>query len=211
MTLTAKTLTAKTLTAKGAATRARIIEGAAAEIRAHGVAAATLDDVCSRTRTSKSQLFHYFPRGKEQLLLAVAQHEADRVLSDQEPFLSDLGSWDAWMAWRDVVVARYRRQGQNCPLSIVTSQLGPGSPGAQAVTTQLFVQWETAIAAGIRDMQRQGLIRQGIDAEQAAAALLAGLQGGVLILLATGQLTHLEAALDVSITHLRGFHRPRGG
>jgi AcrR family transcriptional regulator len=196
--------TLTTLTAKGAATRARIIEGAAAEIRAVGVASTTLNDICHRTRTSKSQLFHYFPAGKEHLLLAVAQHEADRVLSDQEPFLSDLRSWSAWSAWRDVVVDRYRRQGENCPLSVVTSQLGPASPGAQAVTTQLFRQWQQAIADGIGEMQRQGLIRAGLDAEEASAALLAGLQGGVLILLATGQVAHLEAALDVGIAHLRG-------
>ncbi len=195
---------ATTLTAKGAATRDRIIDGAAAQIRAQGVASTTLDDILNRTRTSKSQLFHYFPAGKDQLLLAVAQHEADRVLSDQEPFLSNLRSWPAWGQWRDAVVDRYRRQGQNCPLSAVTSQLGPASPGAQAVTTQLFYQWQQAISEGIGEMQRQGLVRVSLDAEQAAAALLAGLQGGVLILLATGQLTHLEAALDVAIAHLRG-------
>jgi AcrR family transcriptional regulator len=50
-----------TLTAKGLATRQRIIDGAAAEIREHGIAATTLDDVRARTGTSKSQLFHYFP------------------------------------------------------------------------------------------------------------------------------------------------------
>jgi AcrR family transcriptional regulator len=193
-----------TLTAKGTATRARIIEGAAAEIRVAGVAVTTLDDIRNRTHTSKSQLFHYFPAGKEQLLLAVAQHEADRVLSDQEPFLSNLRSWAAWSAWRDAVIDRYRRQGQNCPLGAVTSQLGPASLGAQAVTTQLFRQWQKAIADGIGDMQRSGLIRPGLDVDQAAAALLAGLQGGVMILLATGKLTHLEAALDVGIANLRG-------
>ena len=193
-----------TLTAKGAATRARIIEGAAAEIRAAGLADTTLDDIRNRTHTSKSQLFHYFPLGKEQLLLAVARHEADRVLNDQEPFLSDLRSWSAWAAWRDVVVDRYRRQGQNCPLSVITSQLGPASAGAQAVTIELFRQWQEPIAAGIADMQRQGLIRPELDANQAATALLAGVQGGVLILLVTGRLTHLEAALDVGIAHLRG-------
>jgi AcrR family transcriptional regulator len=191
------------LTSKGTATRARIIEGAAAEIRAAGVAATTLDDIRSRTRTSKSQLFHYFPAGKEQLLLAVAQHEADRVLSDQEPFLSNLRSWADWSAWRDAVVDRYRRQGQHCPLSVVTSQLGPASPGAQAVTTQLFRQWQQAIRNGIADLQGQGLIRADLDADQSAAALLAGVQGGVVILLATGQLAHLEAALDVGIASLR--------
>ena len=193
-----------TLTAKGAATRARIIEGAAAAIRADGVVATTLDDVRNRSQTSKSQLFHYFPAGKEQLLLAVAQHEADRVLSDQAPFLSNLRSWADWSAWRDAVVDRYRRQGQDCPLGAVTSQLGTASPGAQAVTTQLFQKWESSIATGIRHMQDRDFVRRNLDANQAAAALLAGLQGGVLILLATGKLTHLEAALDVAIANLQG-------
>ena len=68
------------LTAKGEATRQRIIDGAAAEIRVRGAVATTLDDMLARTGTSKSQLFHYFPNGKDQLLLAVAEQEAARVL-----------------------------------------------------------------------------------------------------------------------------------
>ena len=94
------------LTAKGRATRSRIVEGAAEVLRERGVAAATLDDVMARTRTSKSQLFHYFPGGKDELLLAVARFEADQVLTDQMPYLGCLDSWEAWRCWRDVVVAR---------------------------------------------------------------------------------------------------------
>ncbi|MGY4649127.1 AcrR family transcriptional regulator [Mycobacterium sp. URHB0021] len=52
-----------------------------------GLAVANLDDIMARTRTSESQLFHYFPDGKEQLLLAVAEHEAQMVLADQQPQL----------------------------------------------------------------------------------------------------------------------------
>ncbi|GII30261.1 TetR/AcrR family transcriptional regulator [Planotetraspora mira] len=191
------------LTPKGSATRQRIIEGAAAEIREHGVAATTLDDVRTRTGTSKSQLFHYFPGGREELLLAVARYEAGRVLSDQQPQLSRLTSWRAWEEWRDVLIQRYRRQAWDCPLDAVVSQLGRSTPGAQAVLTELLNRWQGEIAAGVRAMQEQGEIDPGLDAGQAAAALLAGIQGGVVIMLSTGRLTHLEAALDVAIQHLR--------
>jgi AcrR family transcriptional regulator len=194
----------QTLTRKGLATRQRIVDGAAAEIREHGVATVTLDDVRMRTHTSKSQLFHYFPEGKEQLLLAVAQHEADRVLADQQPQLSSLTSWRAWQSWRDTVVDRYRRQGQQCPLSVLTSHLGRNTPAAQAVTIELFRQWQAEIESGIRAMQRQGKISARLDAVEAGSALLAGIQGGVVIMLSTGRITHLEAALDVGIAHLRG-------
>jgi AcrR family transcriptional regulator len=191
------------LTPKGRATRQRIIDGAAAELRVHGAVATRLEDVMAHTGTSKSQLFHYFPRGKDQLLLAVAEQEAVRVISDQQPHLSRLTSWAAWQRWRDVVVERYRRQGQQCPLSTVMSELGR-TPGAQAVTGTLIERWRSDIEAGVVAMQRQGKIADTVDPARAAAALLAGIQGGVSVLLNTGDLSYLEAALDFGIAALRG-------
>ncbi len=191
------------LTAKGQATRQRIIEGAATEIRQTGVSIATLDDIRARTQTSKSQLFHYFPGGKEQLLLAVAEYEAQMVLDDQQPYLGDLTSWAAWQRWRDAVVERYRRQGQHCPLAVLMSEIGRTTPGAQAVTSALMDKWHNEIANGVRDMQRQSKVVGRLDADRTAAALLAGIQGGVGVLMATGDIGYLEAALDVGIDSLR--------
>jgi AcrR family transcriptional regulator len=196
-------LQVQNLTPKGQATRQRIIDGAAAEIRERGVAVATLDDVMARTHTSKSQLFHYFPGGKEQLLLAVAALEAQLVLDDQQPYLGELTSWAAWQRWRDAVLERYRRQGQHCPLAVLMSEIGRKTPGAEAVTSVLMNKWHDEIAAGISDMQAQGKVSASVDATRASAALLAGIQGGVGIMLATGDLSYLEAALDIGIDSLR--------
>jgi AcrR family transcriptional regulator len=193
----------RALTAKGRSTRQRIIEGAASEIRERGVAATKLDDILARTRTSKSQIFHYFPDGKEQLLLAVAEHEAALVLSDQQPQLGNLTSWRAWQEWREAVLDRYRRQGEQCPLNVLVTQLGRNTPGAQAVVSRLLERRQSEIATGIREMQRQRRVSSKIDPDQVAAALLAGIQGGVVVMLSTGSLTHLEAALDVGISNLR--------
>ncbi|MEU7162877.1 TetR/AcrR family transcriptional regulator [Streptomyces chrestomyceticus] len=191
------------LTRKGAATRQRIVEGAASEMRRLGIFSLTLDDVMRCTSTSKSQLFHYFPGGKDELLLAVARHEASGVISDQQPELASLNSWGAWRSWRDKVVERYREQGPNCPLNVVMGQLGPTTEGARAVVRELYARWEGELAAGIRAMQSQGEIDAALDAGRGARALLAGIQGGVLIHLATGSLEHLEAALDQGIEFLR--------
>lgn len=196
-------LQVQNLTAKGRATRQRIIEGAAMEIRERGVTATTLDDIRARTQTSKSQLFHYFPDGKDQLLLAVAEQEAQTVLDDQQPHLGALTSWAAWQRWRDAVVDRYRRQGQHCPLGVLMSEIGRTTPGAQAVTSALIRQWHDEIATGVRHMQTQGKVGARLDADRVAAALLAGIQGGVGVMLATGDLSYLEAALDVGIESLR--------
>jgi TetR/AcrR family transcriptional regulator, transcriptional repressor for nem operon len=50
----------RSLTVRGAATRARIVEAAAALIYEHGVERTSLDDVMAASGASKSQLYHYF-------------------------------------------------------------------------------------------------------------------------------------------------------
>jgi AcrR family transcriptional regulator len=191
------------LTAKGRATRQRIIEGAAAHLRGGDPAGVTLDDIRAITGTSKGQIFHYFPDGKDELLLAVARHEADRVLADQQPHLGALTSWSAWTRWRDAVVARYRAQGRYCPLGALLSQAG-NTRGAAEVVTALLAQWQEHVRRGIAEMQAAGLVRAGVDADRAAAAVVAGIQGGVQVLRATGSAALLEAALDTLVDHLRG-------
>lgn len=191
------------LTTKGRATRQRIIEGAAAYLRSDEPAGVTLDDIRAITGTSKSQIFHYFPDGKEGLFLAVARHEADRVLDDQQPHLGALTSWAAWERWRDSVVARYRAQGRHCPLGTLMGQVG-STPGAQEVIATLLSQWQSHVRKGIADMQAAGLVREGLDPDRVSAAFIAGVQGGVLVLLNTGSVTHLEAVLDTLLEHLRG-------
>lgn len=191
------------LTAKGKATRSRIVEGAAAVLREKGVTSATLDDVMARTRTSKSQLFHYFPAGKDELLVAVAQFEADQVLEDQQPYLGHLDSWEAWEQWRDLVIKRYEAQGDQCPLGTLFMQIGRSTPGTRAIVIELMRQWQASLAAGIRALQASGRLPAEMDVERRAAALLTAIQGGVSILLSTGRSTHLRAALDQGIADLR--------
>ncbi|MFI5694435.1 TetR/AcrR family transcriptional regulator [Kribbella sp. NPDC051586] len=191
------------LTAKGAATRDRIVMAAAAEIRERGITAVKLDDIGRRSRTGKSQLFHYFPEGKEQLLLAVAEREAERVLEDQEPHLGRLTSWDAWAEWRDVVVEKYRRQGVHCPLGVLITEIGRHTPAAQAVTGKLLAQWQHRLEGGIEEMRAAGEIRADVDPARAAAALIAAIQGGVVILMSSGSSTHLEYALDLCLDYLQ--------
>ncbi|MEU2025459.1 hypothetical protein ABZ565_25415 [Streptomyces sp. NPDC016469] len=52
-------------------------------------------------------------------------------------------------------------------------------------------------------MQSIGKTDADRDADRSTAALLAGIQGGVVILLSTGSPDHLEAALDQGIADLR--------
>ncbi|GLY30726.1 TetR/AcrR family transcriptional regulator [Kineosporia sp. NBRC 101731] len=189
-------------TVKGLATRARIVEAAAGEVRDNGANAVTLDDVCRRSGTGKGQLFHHFPGGREQLMLAVAELEAALVFDDQEPYLSQLTSAASWRAWCDLMITRYRDQGVNCPLAVLIADVGRYSPAAQDVAAQLVRRWQACLREGIVATQAVGEADPGVNADRVAAAFIAAIQGGVTVLISTGSSEHLEAGLALCLEHL---------
>jgi AcrR family transcriptional regulator len=193
----------RVLTSKGAATRARIVEGAAGLIREHGPANVGLDDIRAATATSKSQLFHYFPEGKSDLLLAVAGYEAEQVLAEQQPMLGDLTTWRKWQAWRRRVIERYDAQGQRCPLSALTAQLGLANPETRTIITDLYDRWQDYLVIGLRALKESGEIDAAIDVNHAATAIIATISGGAAMLQATDRRSYLEIALTEVLDGLR--------
>jgi AcrR family transcriptional regulator len=189
------------ITGKGLATRRRIIEGAARVLRERGTAG--LEEIRTATGTSSSQLFHYFPGGKAELMLAVASYEAGRVLEEQRPHLDDLGSWESWETWAADLFARYEKQREHCGLSVLIGRLDPNDPAGREIVVAMYERWEDTLTRGIVIMQAAGEMRADIDAAQAAAALLAGIQGGVLMMRATGATRHLKTVLDEGLARLR--------
>ena len=190
------------LTRKGAATRARILAAASELIAQKGAAETSLDDVRAATGTSKSQLFHYFPEGKAQLLLAAAGEQARKVLDDQRPLLDHLDTWDAWDQWRRLILDVYAPKIENCPLTALTSQFPRNDPQIGALISGLFGQWQERLAHGLRTLQAGGLLDPGADTERLAVAVLAAIQGGVVIGQARKSLAPLEIALQAALDHL---------
>ena len=193
----------RVLTAKGAATRQRIVEGAALLIRELGVANVGLEDIRTATATSKSQLFHYFPDGKADLMLAVAGYEAGQVIEEQMPHLGDLTSWRKWQAWRRRVIQMYDAQRQRCPLSALTSQLGAGNPETRKLVADLLDRWQGYLVAGVQALKDSGEADPGVDPLVAATSILTAVTGGAGMLQATDRISYLELALTDAIDSLR--------
>jgi AcrR family transcriptional regulator len=193
----------RVLTARGAATRQRIVEAAAALIRERGVAETGLDDIGAATATSKSQMFHYFPGGKADLLLAVAAYEADQVIEDQQPYLGDLTSWRKWQAWRRCVIQKYDAQRDRCPLTALTSHMGKATPASRQIVSDLYDSWAQYLAAGVQALKDAGEIDKSTDVDATATAVLAAIQGGVLMMQATDSISYLETALSEALDAIR--------
>lgn len=195
--------TAPRLTAKGRATRSRIVSAAAAEMFTRGVARTSLDDVKAAAGVSSSQLYHYFA-DKHALVLAVIEHQTDAVLDAQQPLLAQLDSLEALRAWRDLLVALQRRlqcQG-GCPIGTLGSELAETDPDARAEVLSGFQRWESGIREGLHAMRDRGELRPDADADGLALAMLAALQGGLLLTQIRRETTPLEVALDTMLDHI---------
>lgn len=190
------------LTARGAATRERIVAGAAALIYEWGVASTSLDDIMAATRTSKSQLYHYFD-GKDALVLEVIRRQLGQIIAGQEAELRGLRTWDGLQRWRDHLVAGTRATGGvgGCPLGSLASELADRSETARKAVAACFTEWESYLVEGFTAMREDGLLAPEADPAELAVTVMTALQGGLLLAQTTRDARPLELALDMAIAH----------
>ena len=187
------------LTRKGAETRARIVDAAAQLIYQQGVAGTTIEEVRDGAQVSSSQLYHYF-EDKPALVRAVIERQADMAIVTQERF--DLSSLDGLREWRDFVVDHARDTGGRfgCPIGSLGSALAETEPEARAMLAASFKRWEASIMAGLLRMHALGRLAPEADPRQLALALLAALEGGLLLAQIQRDPEPLAAALDTMLT-----------
>jgi hypothetical protein len=91
-----------------------------------------------------------------------------QVLAEQQPMLGDLTSRRKWQGWRRRVIGRYEAQGQACPLSALTAQLGV-YPAIGTIVTDLYARWHAQLSIGVRALKQSGAIDPGTGVDRAQA------------------------------------------
>jgi TetR/AcrR family transcriptional regulator, transcriptional repressor for nem operon len=197
------------LTRKGQETRQRIVNAAADLIFEQGVAHTTIEDVRAAADVSSSQLYHYFD-DKPALVRAVIEHQADTIVGGQETF--DLSSLNGLRAWRDWVIEHQQEVNctGGCPIGSLGSELAETDPEARAQVSDGFKRWEATIQNGLREMHARGRLTPDADPDTLALAVLAALQGGLLLTQIQRDTKPLEAALDAMLDLITRLSSRRG-
>jgi AcrR family transcriptional regulator len=169
----------------------------------HGVAGASTPAVRDAAGVSSSQIYHYFA-DKDDLTRAVIAFQSEAILANQAPLLTSLDSLDALRSWRDVVIdaARHQNGAGGCPLGSLSSELSDDHLWARDALAASFTEWHEAISTGLVAMIENGTLRRDADPTALALALLAAVQGGLLLAQAQHTTAALEAALDTTIAHI---------
>ncbi|MEV0286362.1 TetR/AcrR family transcriptional regulator [Kribbella sp. NPDC050820] len=192
------------LTKKGQATRDRIVAAASQLMLEQGVARTTIEDIQAAAGVSPSQLYHYFP-GKNALVLAVIEYQTGRVMDVQHQGLDELDTLGSLSQWRDLMVGILTETqcAGGCPLGSLASDLAESDPVARVQLANAFARWEELIRDGLVRMQKRGELSEAADPGDLAVAMLAAVQGGLLLSQVRRDPAPLRTAVDTMIAHLR--------
>jgi TetR/AcrR family transcriptional regulator, transcriptional repressor for nem operon len=201
------------VTERGRRTRASIIDAAATLMYQRGVSMTSLDDVLAAAGSGKSQLYHYFD-SKAELVAAVIERQLQLVLA-QQPSLHNIDSWDGIDAWAAEILRVHSAPGGPfaCPLGTMAAEL-KNDETFRPLLDDAFRRWEAPLARGLQRMQDRGELVADADPARLATAVIAALQGGMLLARVRGDVTPLRDALDSAVAQLHQWEattprRPR--
>lgn len=185
-------------TTKGTRTKARIVQAAAQLMLEEGVEGTRMEDVRRAAGVSSSQIYHYFA-DKQALVRAVVTHQAATVVARQEAAFERMDTIEGLRRWRDALVAHQRQVDfvGGCPLGSLASELAELDPASREEARAGFELWEGRIKRALDAMRDRGEL--AMDPEPLATALLAAVEGGLLLSKIERSTRVLEGALDAII------------
>jgi TetR/AcrR family transcriptional repressor of nem operon len=194
------------LSARGAATRLRIVGAASDLMRAQGVGATTMEQVASASATSKSQLYHHFPK-KDALVHAVVDFRGHVVLDLHSEVLARARSLRALERWSDLVVGRVAtvHGAYGCQLGSIATEIADDDDHARELLQQYFHAWEGLLAGALEAMIERDEISRQADPDVLAQEIMIAMQGGYLLAQVERSETPMRRALDMALDRVRSF------
>ncbi|WP_433657115.1 TetR/AcrR family transcriptional regulator [Nocardia sp. CA-128927] len=161
--------------AKGTETRCRLISATRGLMEKHGYFGAGLNQIIETSGAPRGSLYFHFPGGKDQLVAeAVAQagNEISALIDAFEPGDTAAAATSLLTAFGDRLEASEWQQG--CPVATVTLDVSAANDTIQAECAAAYAGWEEALRIRLRADGRS-------DAADLAAAILAMIEGGLLL------------------------------
>ncbi|PIM69397.1 TetR family transcriptional regulator [Streptomyces sp. JV178] len=188
------------MTRSGKPSRERIVAGAADMISRRGLSATSIREMAKHAEAPLGSTYHYFPEGKQQLATEAVRFTGEWVARSlrKELEAGPAAGLSAFLdLWRGIVVGSDFHAG--CPVLAVAIEEPPadGVPPALVAAAEVFEQWESLLAASLRE--------HGAESEQAAqlaTLVVAAVEGTVAMCRAkrsTQPLDHTAAQLQALI------------
>ena len=192
-------------TGRGRASRERIVERAAELFVEHGVAGTSLDDVLAAAGAGKSQLYHYFS-GRDELVAAAVGLRCTQVLAGLTQALGGVASLAGLEQALNGFAAGFEQMGMpGCPIGSLAADVAESNEGARQQAAAAFDAWERLFADALERMRQQGELRADASPAVLATALLASLEGGMVLSQTRKDAASLHVAVDAGLGQVRTY------
>jgi TetR/AcrR family transcriptional repressor of lmrAB and yxaGH operons len=188
--------------------RAALVDTAALLFRRQGYAATGVNQILEAASVKAGSLYHHFPGGKQELAAAVVDGVGGDIGRRLRGFLdnSDVGVADIVDAWIDLMsagLASDRRDG--CPIEPIATESVNASPQVRDASARVFACWCLAVADRLR---ADGW--PDVEADQTALAVIALLEGALILSRIAGDAGPLDAAKAAARTLLGAARAAHG-
>jgi len=190
-------------TGRGRASRERIVERAAELFAERGVAETSLDDVLTAAGAGKSQLYHYFS-GRDELVEAAVGLRCTQVLAGLTQALGRVASLAGLTQALAGFVAGFEQMGlPGCPIGSLAAEVAERNEGARLRAAAAFDAWEGLFADALERMRQQGELRADASPAVLATALLASIEGGMVLSQTRKDPASLHIAVEAALGQVR--------
>lgn len=159
--------------------RNAIVNAAATLFRRQGYSATGINQIADVAKAPKGSLYHYFPKGKDEIGEAAVRFAGAKVAKTLEQLSEQHGSTAALMkAYGRLLVGWMAESGfsDGCPITTTLLETAPASPPITAAGREAFASW--------RDVLARSLIRDGFTdagARRMATLTIASLEGALIL------------------------------
>ena len=192
-------------TGRGRASRERIVERAAELFAERGVTATSLDEVLAAAGAGKSQLYHYF-RGRDELVAAAVGLRCAQVLAGLTQALGTASSLADLEQALAGFADGYEQMGlPGCPIGSLAAEVAERNEDARRQAAAAFDAWEKLFADALERMRERGELRADASPAVLATALLASIEGGMVLSQARKDPASLRIAVDAGLAQVRSY------
>jgi AcrR family transcriptional regulator len=169
-----------------------MVESAAVLIRERGVQDTSFADVVVASGGSRGSIYHFFPRGKAQLIEEATRFGTDFVVARLAAAIEDGDTASAIRTFGRFYgeILRDSDFAAGCPV-LAAALEGERTPGARDIAGEGFKEWSRLLADGL---ERDGLSRP--EAESLSTLAVSSLEGGVVLSRAQRSTAPLTDVLD---------------
>jgi len=190
-------------TGRGRASRERIVERAAELFAERGVAGTSLDDVLTAAGAGKGQLYHYFS-GRDELVTAAVGLRCTQVLAGLTRALGSVASLAGLTEALAGFVAGFEQMGlPGCPIGSLAAEVAEHNEDARLRAAAGFDAWERLFADALERMRQQGELRADASPAVLATALLASIEGGMVLSQTRKNPASLHVAVEAGLAQVR--------